>query len=212
MVLDETVNLVAESAHGREGGPNELNYALIAELYRQLKKNYDDRQDFRTAGDFHYGELEMNRLYSPHWNKVLRWLHRYLGLVAWYRYASEYGENYVRPVLWFLAVVLFFSLLYPITGLHPDSGRGNQFATALACAEKLTYWCPWYAGATSIWQARGNLVGHSVVTTLYIAALQKDLIYLPSYPEGRLLALAEVLLTSTLVALFLLAVRRRFRR
>jgi hypothetical protein len=36
--------------------------------------------------------------------------------------------------------------------------------------------------------------------------------YEPSYPWGRLLALFEVLLTSTLIALFLLAVRRQFRR
>jgi len=50
------------------------------------------------------------------------------------------------------------------------------------------------------------------MTALYVAAFQKDLVYEPSYPWGRLLALLEVLLTSTLIALFLLAVRRQFRR
>ena len=39
------------------GDPAKLNYSLIAELYRQLKKNYDDRRDYWTAGDFHYGEM-----------------------------------------------------------------------------------------------------------------------------------------------------------
>ena len=49
-------------------------------------------------------------------------------------------------------------------------------------------------------------------TALYIAAFDKDLVYEPSYPWGRLLALIQVLITSTLVALFLLAVGRQFRR
>ncbi len=63
-----------------------------------------------------------------------------------------------------------------------------------------------------MWRARAALVGHSLLTTLYVAAFQKDPLYEPSYPWGRLLALLEMLLTSTLFALFLLAVRRQFRR
>ncbi len=50
------------------------------------------------------------------------------------------------------------------------------------------------------------------MTALYVAAFQKDFVYEPSYPWGRVLALLEVVLTSTLIALFLLAVRRQFRR
>jgi hypothetical protein len=63
-----------------------------------------------------------------------------------------------------------------------------------------------------LWRARLALVGHSGMTSLYVAAFQKDLTYQPSYPSGRLLAVAELLLTSTLGALFLLAVRRQFKR
>jgi len=55
---------------------DERNYALIAELYQQLKKNYDDKRDYWTAGDFHYGEMEMKRLASPR----LTWL---VWLEAW---------------------------------------------------------------------------------------------------------------------------------
>jgi hypothetical protein len=57
-----------------------------------------------------------------------------------------------------------------------------------------------------------SLLGHSAMTTLSIAAFQRDLAYEPSYPWGRLLAIVEIVLTSTLLALFLLAVRRQFRR
>jgi hypothetical protein len=29
------------------------DYGLIAELYEQVKKNYDDKRDYWTGGDFH---------------------------------------------------------------------------------------------------------------------------------------------------------------
>ena len=81
-------------------------------------------------------------------------------------------------------------------------------------AEHLTYWCPLPANPDppSIWRGRAHLLGQGAMTSLYVAAFQKDLTYQPSYPWGRLLALIEVLLTSTLVALFLLAVRRQLKR
>ena len=36
-------------------------WALIEQLYRQLKQNYEDRRDYERARDFHYGEEEMRR-------------------------------------------------------------------------------------------------------------------------------------------------------
>ncbi len=222
MVFDEIVDLEyfgTEALQPPKGNPNPRNYRLVAELYQQLKKNYDDRRDYWTAGDFHYGEMEMKRLASDHHNKAVRWLHSNLGLVAWYKYASEYGESYVRPALWLGLVLLVFMLLYPVTGLQMDAGGSGASTQASAqnakeSSARLTYWHPWQSGGDtgSGWRARRDLVGHSLVTTLYVAAFQKDLTYQPSYPWGRLLALAEVLLTSTLGALFLLAVRRQFKR
>jgi hypothetical protein len=56
------------------------------------------------------------------------------------------------------------------------------------------------------------LWGNSFLSALSIAAFQKDLAYSPAYPWGTLLALLETLVTSTIFALFLLAIRRQFRR
>src|SRR5438876_54545 len=109
----------------------ERNYRLIAELYQRLKKYYDDRRDYWSAGDFHYGELEMKRLHSPHKNKVLRWLHRNLGLVACYKYASAYGESYIKPIVSLAFILLIFALLYPATGLRVDPSLSAPLATAL---------------------------------------------------------------------------------
>jgi hypothetical protein len=279
MVLDEDVPVLdAEPLRPRKGDPNERNYRLVAELYHQLKKNYDDRCDYWTAGDFHYSEMEMKRLniaragcigrclgrlhFSArrvrHYiarvvlatglgksqarkvaklvppiigvtearvNGSRRWLHQKLGLVACYKYASAYGESYVRPAVLLTSVLLIFALLYPATGLNVDPGISTPVgvpssaaptspAVAPLGAERLTYWRPWKAnqGPTAVWSARARLFGYGFMTSLYVAALQRDLTYQPSYPWGRLLALIELLLTSTLAALFLLAVRRQFKR
>ena len=62
------------------------------------------------------------------------------------------------------------------------------------------------------WLAGPVFFGHSLMAALSVAGFQKELRYEPNYPWGRMLALGELLLTSTLIALFLLAVRRQFRR
>ncbi len=141
------------------------------------------------------------------------------GLVAFYKYASEYGKSYVRPVLWLLLVLLVFALLYPVAGLRYDITRDRAAVmepgrvTAQTAGPLLTYWHPlWGSGDKRPWP-RLALVGHSFVSTLSVAAFRKDLSYEPRYPWGDpLLEVAEQILTSTLVALFLLAVRRQFKR
>ncbi len=264
MVLEEDEKLdltrdVTEALRTKESEPDERNYRLIEELYQQLKKNYDDRKDYRTAGDFHYGEVEMKRLATPQPNRLSRWIagkiadwlgkekpgslacwakrksysersfhvlrrdwHRAVGLAAWYKYASEYGESYGRPVLCLVGTLIAFVLLYPWPGLRlsgkssaPEPAASESRLTAKACTPELSYSNffryhsaePGGARVTS-W----SLLRDSFMTTISVAAFQRDLTYEPTYPWGRLLAIVEILLTSTLLALFLLAVRRQFRR
>ncbi len=218
MVFDEIVDL--EDNHAKDlrpanGDSNDRNYAVIAEVYQQLQKNYDDRGDYWTAGNFHYGDMEMKRLASQRHNGVARWLHSNLGLVAWYRYASEYGESYSRVGWWLLLIVAVFTLLYPLAGLRHVHQPSTPQIGHVDPREVVTYARPFRQDidAPRSWQrAEIYLVGNSLMTTLYVAAFQKDLEYEPSYPWGRILALLEVLLTSTFIALYLLAVRRQFRR
>jgi len=58
------------------------NYALIAQLYRQLKKNYEDQRAYPEAGDFHYGEMEMTlKQYQAAVNKWLKYEEKKLRLL-----------------------------------------------------------------------------------------------------------------------------------
>lgn len=241
MVLEEECSTspteeVTEALLAKEESPDTRNYGLIEELYQQLKKNYDDKRDYRTAGDFHYGEMEMKRLATPPRNAATRWLkgkgitgqrfdavrawwHKRLSPIAWYRYASEYGESYSRPVLWLGVILISFALLYPIAGLdlaassrtgralsdvstievsHPSA---MSYSRAFGCAQRPSP-C---AGLTVTF-------GHSLMTAIGVAAFRRNIQYEPAYPWGRLLSILEIVLTSSLLALFLLALRRQFKR
>ena len=296
MVFEEEIDLgeVAASAlRPNVGNPNKRDYELIDGLYQQLKKNYDEAKDYWTAGDFHFGEMEMKRLSSSRKSLVARYLHQHLRLAAWYKYASNYGESFGWPAMWLFVILLVFGASFPFAGLRsdvrkqlattavrpsfdsvlptevpdsadldnpyagerstektasahpaqnprrgtkplsnriiPPAGRlptqraGTRATTTLPSQPDaqeqssnviLTYAEPFLPDEEhkNPWTARRRLFENSLITALDVAAFQKDLVYLPVYPWGRLLVLAEMLLTSSLFALFLLAVRRQFRR
>ena len=206
----------------RENSGNPRNYRVLEELYQKLKRNYDDQADYRTAGDFHYGELEVMRLRSHRKNRVLRRLHTYLGLVAWYKYISEYGENYLRPgLLWLPVTLLLFTFLYPVGGLDHEGKTAWTATLPLGLAasyspyqETLSYWHPLYevGDNRTLLHAQLDLLIDSGITSIEVATFQKNVSYPPSYRSGRVLTLLEQLVTSTLTALFLLAIRRQFKR
>jgi len=203
-LYEETVPLDDEAAEPLKppaGKGDKRNYRLIAETYHQLKKNYDSSGDPWRANDFHYGEMEMLRR-SSRWPRV--------GLTALYRHASLYGLSMARPLAWLAGVLLLLTLLYPLAGLRPVAAR-TQAALPVTQVKPITYWnLPEATG----WVPRPlRLLGHSFMTTLAVASLQREAAYYePAYGLGRFLGILELALTSTLAALFILAVRRQFKR
>jgi hypothetical protein len=193
--------------NGKDGG---RDYPLVAQTYQQLKKNYDGRLDYWTANDFHYGEMEMKRLAVPtsgRWLALRRWWHKHLSLVAFYKYGSNYGNDYWKPIWLLIGVLVVTALLLPWIGLQ------SQHAEAKTSDAAITYASVWKYGPTAekLWWEAG-LAGEAFLTSVDTAMFQKSPEYAPAYPLGRVLTIGETLLTSTLFGLFLLAIRRQFRR
>jgi len=184
------------------------DYRAVAQVYQQLKKNYDSRLDYWTADEFHIGEMEMKRLRGPtggHLAGLPRWLHRWLSLVALYRYASDYGNSYWKPASWLLGALVLFAALLPLPGVglkRQGIGQTETFASVWRMQDNVE---------RNLW-AEVRLVGKGAITSVDTATFQKNAEYAPAYPWGRVLAVFENLLTSSLFALFLLAIRRQFRR
>ena len=136
---------------------------------------------------------------------VVSWLYTKFSLVALYRYASDYGNNYRKPVIWLIAVLALFATLLPVPGVglkHPPSSQSETYTTIW---NKRDRWTP-------------NLVRESRITAkaaiaaVDVVAFQRTAEYVPAYPWERVLAILATLVTSALLALFLLAVRREFKR
>ncbi|HWE86445.1 MAG TPA: hypothetical protein VG267_15985 [Terracidiphilus sp.] len=206
-VFEETIPL--EQLHTvtlkRDG---RRDYRAVAQIYQQLKKNYDVRLDYWTANEFHFGEMEMKRLAVPTVGPLLwlrKWFHRKLSLVALYKHASDYGNSYGKPMLWLLGILALFAALLPLPGVglkRQGAGQAETYATVWRAGDG------WMANL----RAEARLGGKGAITSVDAATFQKSAEYAPVYPWGRVLAIFETLLTSTLFALFLLAIRRQFRR
>jgi hypothetical protein len=127
-VFEETISLEQEFERElqRDG---QRDYRAVAQIYQQLKKNYDARLDYWTANEFHFGEMEMKRLAGPTDGPLLglrQWLHRRLSLVALYRYASDYGNSYTKPMLWLLGILVLFAALLPLPGVVNERPRRKR--------------------------------------------------------------------------------------
>jgi hypothetical protein len=211
VVFDETIPLEQTYGGGllRDG---RRDYRAVAQIYHQLKKNYDSRLDYWTANEFHFGEMEMKRLAGPTEGRLLwlrRWWHRNLSFVAWYKYASDYGNSYRKPLLWLLGILLAAALLFPITGLElKQAVPGDPNSTSVTYS---SVWDRQNSWANNFW-TEAKLIGKSGITAIDTATFQRTPEYAPAYPWGRVVGIFETLLTSSLFALFLLAIRRQFRR
>jgi hypothetical protein len=150
----------------------------------------------------------MKRLELPESGKMLRlrrWLHPRFSPVALYRGASDYGNSYWKPLIWMLTLLTIFSMLlpFPTVGLkRQPSGPTETYVTVWNKADN---WGPNILRELKIATKAG-------IAAVDAAGFQRNVEYLPAYPWGRVLAFAIILLTSSLFGLFLLAVRRQFKR
>jgi len=179
---------------------NEGDYELVAQLYRQLKKNYEEERDYPGAGDFYYGEMEMMmKQYrrSEKWydwlfalepqdegkSKKLRWNPNWFNalLTTVYKRLSGYGEKPGLAFVWIGVILLVPALVYFIEKLvvTPNSGLVSSFAESLT--ESLAY--------------------------MTVRLAQK-----PFSAWGKVFKLLQAILGPFQIALVALALRRKFRR
>ncbi len=95
----------------------DTTYDAVAQLYRRLRRNYEDNYRFAEAGDFFMGEMEMRRLdVTPRFrNKNIKKIEllfkRNFSLLGIYKHLSLYGESYFRPAICASIVIIFYPLI-----------------------------------------------------------------------------------------------------
>ncbi len=111
----------------------QLPFDDIEKLYRDLKYNHEIKMDRNSAGDFHYGEKEMQRL-NPNNSRALRWvlLYPYWGL-------SGYSESYMRPLLWGFLLLILCAICYLLPGLATQNGKALSILEKTDILQSLHY-------------------------------------------------------------------------
>ncbi len=109
-------------------------WSEIERLYRQLKRNYEERGDFPRGGDFHIGEKEARRR-----NPETRWGPWFLLTV--YRALSKYGERALPATFWLLGLVPALALFYFLLGASTCTLCGSvSYSEALLSSMEATFY------------------------------------------------------------------------
>jgi len=168
----------------------------LTRLYVQLKRNYESNGNFIDAGDWFYREMEARRnqllARSSRWPV---WMRRSLSLISLYKIAANYGQSFTRPLIGLVISVIGFALAYFYGGFT----LGQDYVRYRLCV------CP--PTLDSLYD-----FGRAVGCSLSAVTLQVGRV---SHLEGIVSVFAyliQILVTATLLSLFLLSVRRRFRR
>ena len=159
-------------------------WSRLERLYRELKQNYEDRRDYERAGDFHYGEKEMRRK-NAHTSSSLRFL------LTLYWAASGYGERYLRPLAWAIALFVIATVLYLRLGLKGEWTGGAKPTLSMANVGD------WLQAAHYSFRVMTFLKPEQVATPI-------------SY--SRVVHTVQSILSPLFLGLFALAVRQRLKR
>ncbi len=163
-------------------GKKDKDYRLIEETYRQLKINYEARGSYGQAGDFHYGEMEMQRLAQK--RVVLNTL---------YKWFSGYGERYLRA---FWSIIIFTGLcawFYLMIGIKAGSETINY-----EWAFNWQFCCDCFSGA--------------VLHALEVATFARRPVFTAVSKWTSGIEIIQRITTPILVTLLILAIKRRFKR
>jgi len=181
----------------RENSPQKSNlrkrprydYNLIAHLYRRLQANYDFNYQYPEAGDFYFGEQEMIRR-----AKKRPW--RYISPNYIYLICSRYGQSWIIPLIWILLILILSSFVLLLTGVNLNNMIINQ---DLNSSGEL------FLFQTIYWSIFSENLRFVIFDFTKFDTILQD-------PFQRIYVVGELFVVIGLFTLFLLALRRKFKR
>jgi uncharacterized protein YjbI with pentapeptide repeats len=163
--------------------------AKVERLYRHLKQNYESQRDYGRAGDFYYGEMEMKRRQLNPLGQIPFWIYRIL---------SGYGESYPRALFWLIVMWLLFAVLFTFVG-YTDKEMGIS-------VQRYLTWNP------SEWWGTISDIARSLIYSAQSMTLFHELNITFHSAWGKAIKLVASVLGVIQIALFGLALQRRFKR
>ncbi len=167
------------------------NPGLLQSLYRQLKRRYEEIREFPLSGDFHYWEMELRERSLPWRGHKAEKL-----LLKAYRFFADFGESYKKLLFWIL-----FSIPLAASGIYLSENCGIATWLAALMPEPLS-------GELTLFYANIKRV---LLAFVPVASFKYDALKnLNDF--SKLILTGGAIFEIILVTLFVMAVRRRFKR
>jgi hypothetical protein len=176
----------------------------IEQLYLRLQKNFEDNKLYAEAGDFYIGAMEMRRKQlAGDKTKAWRWLRQNIfSLISWYRYFSFFGERYLRTAIWMLIILFLFPFLFLITGF--------EYPTTIEMSMHYEHIDYDLNQGLDFFKIIKNY-SKAIAVSFYALTFQRNVPFRLSI-VGQIISITESTISAILLTLFLLALKRRFRR
>ena len=177
---------------------NRENLYLLYSLYQQLKKNLEDARDYQSSGDFHYREMELRSKLSK--ERKERRVERSVLMI--YSATSDYGENYVKLAAWF--ALSFFLATFLVSSSEVVSTIGFR---PFSADYLMQYIYCMYARVPDDFKF---IVFGLIPSGFNKAILLKKVFSLTVF--SRAILVLQGIVAIVFAALFVMAIRRRFKR
>jgi hypothetical protein len=167
----------------------------LAEQYRGITANFEDRRRHELSGKFYAGECEMRRVHGGIRDKVI---------LSLYRYVSFYNESWLRPLILLVAVLpLISGLFFAFAGVPIDEN---------VCRIVLI----WSTDRLSYDPKTAENVVNTILRGIGLAYTSLSLIPTDEIKElhgwSRVVLIFTRICGAILLPTFLFALRRRYRR
>ncbi len=89
-----------------------IDYDNIINTYRQFEINFDNYKDYELAGEIHKRRYDLQK--NAEKNRVKK------VFITFYKWFSNYGEDYTKSLFWIVGILVGFSFVYLFTGIKYD--------------------------------------------------------------------------------------------
>ena len=139
----------------------------LKEAYQGLKLNYQKTGDNRRAGDFHYGEMEIQR-------RQYGWPWRLVSLEGLYWALNGYGIGHIRAFVILLGIVAGFGFLFWLTDrdafAHRSFLEALRYSVSVATLQRPEI--PWTFGQPGKWLHALEAMLGPIQIALFVLALR----------------------------------------
>lgn len=166
----------------------EVNESNLSDEYRSFEKNFDRNKNFDLAGLFHQKYFDIKTKFEK--GKINKFI------LYSYKWFSNYGESYTKPLSWFLFLIFAFSVLYLFTGLEYKDGS-----------------VIFYLDSGNIYLFLNDIALSLIFSILNSFPVKRD-IELVKAANGVTVffTVFQTAIQSILLTLFVIALRRKFKR